>query len=350
MQAQQAAALGLYEGMMGNSGAAFFDSSAPSYYNPSLLSRKKQNSYSLAANSFGTFSSKSEGQQQSSLSLTPNYLGSVLVGDALVHEIFFSTLMPSKINAISIQESATERLVSEAQIDSSAITFGYSMAFRKIPFALSYFGNFLQMKTSGFNDYTSLTSTKSSTTQIKSELTSLEVGISASTHINFDQYTFGANLRTRKVKLYKSTKGSGTVYLYDQTAPTNYTKTEFSYTPNDVIGNGYTAQIGHSFKVGDHEFLTDSILSESPDLDNSFSLVQTFGYRMTSKLGHQFLCGVNHLIDPKIKYFGQSAYYSAGYSWLTRAMRSAIGIYYYSSRLDQEISAMGLSFGSEFNY
>jgi hypothetical protein len=117
-----------------------------------------------------------------------------------------------------------------------------------------------------------------------------------------------------------------------------------------VNGSGNSFILGHGFKNGDHEFLTDSILYEDFDLTYRFKLVQTFGYRMTSESGHQFMCGVNHLINPEVKYFGQSAYYSAGYSWLTRSLRSAIGVYYYSSRLGQEISALGLTFGSEFSY
>lgn len=342
--------MGLFEGMLGNSGVAFSDSSAPSFYNPSLLSKKAKDSYSLSADSFGTLRSKSAGQETSSLSLNPNYLGSVIVGTYLVHEIFFTSSAPSRYKSVSTETTLTNASTTELQTDNNQITFGYSMAFRNVPFALSYFADFFQVKNFGFIENTSLVDTKRSTAQTKSEQTSFGVGISASGNVSIQDYTLGFNFKTRRVNLYTKSEGSGVLYSYGTPGPTDYTKSEFAYGGGNAPLSGHSILIGHSFKNGDHEFLTDSNLIEQPDLKYRFKLTQTFGYRMTSDSGHQFLCGVNHLLGSDVKYIGQSAYYSAGYSWLTRSMRSAIGAYYYSSRLDQDISALGLTFGSEFNY
>jgi len=349
--AAQAQSIGLYEGMMGDSGAAFKDSSAPSIYNPSLLSERTKDSYSLSANSFGWLNSKSDGSSASSLSLTPNYLGSVIVGTVLVHEIFLSTLAPSKATVVGDNETTTEKTHSEIQLDSTAIRFGYSMAFRSIPFALSYFAEFYQNKNFGVLNTTFFNSAARSVTQLNFERTSISGGISASGHINYQNYTLGFMYKTRPLNLLNKNKGTATSYLYTgNPAPNDYIVTQGNVESENSPLSAQQIIIGHSFKVGDHEFLTDSDLVEENDLTYRFKLTQSFGYRMMSSSGHQFLCGISHLINSEIKYFGQSAYYSAGYSWLTRTLRSAIGLYYYTSRLDQDVSAVGLTFGSEFNY
>lgn len=349
-QAQAQSAIGLYEGMMGNSGVAFKDSSAPSYYNPSLLSERKKDSYSLSANSFGAYSSKSEGQEATSLALNPNYLGSVIVGNHLVHEIFFTSVMPSKIKYVTNAATATQLTKAENQTDNTQMTFGYSMAFRSVPFALSYYADFFQLKSFGFSEITNANGTPKATEQTRSEQTSIGLGLSASGHFSIEQYTMGFIFKTRRLSLYNKSEGTGARYAYGSPGPTDYTKTDFPYGGSTAPLSGHALSVGHSFKNGDHEFLTDSNLVEQSDLAYRFKLIQTFGYRMNSDSGHQFLCGVNHLIGTEVKYIGQSAYYSVGYSWLTRSLRSAIGAYYYTSRLDQDISALGLTFGSEFSY
>lgn len=334
---------------MGNSGVAIASSSAPSYYNPSLLNKKKQDSYSLSANSFGTLRSKSEGQETSSLSLNPSYLGNIIVGTNLVHELFFYSLAPSRYKVIANKADSNGTSVAELQTDLNQVVFGYSMAFKSIPFALSYYADFYQFKSFGFTEYTSSSGATQSTTRTKSEISTLGLGISVSGHFDSDSYTMGYHFKSRRLNMYSKAEGSGKTYVYGSPGPTDYTKSEFAF--NDS-GNpiGHTVSIGHGFKAGDHEFLTDTNLYEQSDLNYRFKLVQTFGYKMNSDSGHQFLTGLSHQIGSGVKYFGQSTYYSAGYSWLTRAMRSALGVYYYSSRLDQDISALGLTFGSEFSY
>lgn len=344
--------MGLYEGMLGNSGAAISDTTAASFYNPSLLSKKKANSYSLSANSFGSVKSKNQDTEYSSLTLNPAYLSTVIVGSYLVHEIFFYSTTPSKLNYITKTTTAEFSNSTETQSDNNQINFGYSMAFQTIPFALSYFAEYLQFKSFSFAESNSNTSILKSTTASKSELTSFGLGVSASGHFTIDNYTFGANFKSRRLTIYKKRTGSGTIYSYGAAGATDYKKelleTDSANTMPTFFGNSII--IGHGFKIGDHEFLTDTNLDEESELNYRFRATQTFGYRMNSDFGHQFLCGISHLINSDIRYFGQSAYYSTGYSWLTRTQRSTIGLYYYSSRLEQEISAVGLTFGSEFNY
>lgn len=346
----QRSAVGLFEGMLGNSGVAISDSSAPSYYNPSLLNKKKVNSYTLDATTFGTSNSKSQGEETSSLALNPNYLGTVIVGNYLVHEIFFNSLMPSRTNSVANITNNNGTTAGNFQTDTNQITFGYSMAFKNIPFALSYFGELFQEKNFGFTEFTSSVDGVRRTVQLKSDRGSFGLGVSASGYYSNDNYTLGFNFKSRRLNIYNKTTGSASAYTYDPASATPYVKEDVGYESSMLPLSGHTIIIGHSFRNGDHEFLTDSNLIEQRDLIYRFKLVQTFGYRMTSDSGHQILCGINHLIGPDVKYFGQSVYYSSGYSWSTRSMRTAIGAYYYSSRLNEDISALGLTFGSEFNY
>ncbi|OFZ28730.1 MAG: hypothetical protein A2622_06505 [Bdellovibrionales bacterium RIFCSPHIGHO2_01_FULL_40_29] len=342
--------IGIYESLLGGSGVAISESTAASYYNPSLLKNKKDQSYSLSASAFGIYSSKTDTSETKSATLYPTYLSSIIVGNALVHEIFFYSAVPARYSTNSEITDSSSINRSESEVDLSYINFGYSMAFRSFPLALSYFGEFLQMKASSVHQFTSLVSAARTTTVARMDSTALGVGISASGHFTNSGYTMGYNFKSRRHNVYKSGRGTGTSSVYDPILAPEFQVIET--TPEArVEPTGYSVSIGHGFKSGDHEFLTDSHLQEKTDLSSVYDLTQTFGYRLTSDAGHQYLCGISHLINSDVKYFGQSAYYSTGYSWQTRALRSSIGIYYYSSKLNQDdIFAMGLSFGSEFSY
>lgn len=350
-QAQAQIALGLYEGLMGNSGAALSDPTAASYYNPSLLSKKKKDSYSLSGNTFGTYNSKSENTKTTSLSLNPGYISTILVGTSLVHEFFIANNTIAKANVSIDFSDPTLQAQSNLNIDSTRFLFGYSMAFRSIPFALSYFGQYNQTEINGFSQFTSLISNMRSTQIIKGDLKYLGLGVSASGHVstNFG-YTLGYQMRSRQLLVYKKDVTKNSSFIHGGASATDYTQIDNEYENQSSILNGSTFAIGHGFVNGDHEFVTDSQFTENTNLNYSFTMTQTFGYRMNTKGGYQVLAGFAHALGPEVKYLGQSAYYSVGMSWLKNSLRSVFGAYALSSRIDQDVFAAGLTFGSEFNY
>lgn len=351
MQAQLPFAVGLYEGLMGNSGVALSDPTAASYYNPSLLNRKKKDSYSISGNTFGTFTSESENTKATSLALNPGYLGTILVGNVLVHEIFIVNTSPSRISLVANFQNSQLLARSEFKADHTQFLFGYSMAFKSIPFALSYFGQYNQTEMTGFAQFTSLNSNMRTTQYTKSDLKYLGLGISvsgyAASHIG---YTLGYQLRTRQIIVYKKDVTNNTSFVHGGTTATDYLQQDSTYENQSEVINGSQFAIGHGFVSGDHEFITDSQFNEHSDLNYKFKMTQTFGYRMNSKAGNQFLVGFAHQLGSEVKYLGQSAYYSVGMSWLKNSLRSTFGAYALSSRINQDVFAAGLTFGSEFNY
>jgi len=174
--------------------------------------------------------------------------------------------------------------------------------------------------------------------------------LSVSGYYKTETYSLGYQIRTRQVALYKTESGTLTTYTHTGLSATDYQVISSSYRDPESSHFGSSFSLGHRFQVGDHEFLTDSQLQENSDLRYSYQMNQSFGYRMNSDAGHQLLCGINHRLGPEIKYFGQSAYYSVGYSWLKNSLRSVVGLYAFSSRVGQNVFAAGLTFGSEFSY
>lgn len=344
-------ATGLYEGLMGNSGAALSDPTAASIYNPSLLNRKKKDSYSLSGNTFTTFTSKSENTKTTSLALNPGYVSTVLVGTALVHEFFISNSLPTTAQIVANFNDSNLLGRMESNMNISKYKFGYSMAFKNVPFALSYFGEYHQQEINGFSELVSLVSDLRSTQNSRTELKYLGLGISVSGHTATPSgYTLGYQLITRQILVYRKDIKISTSYIHGASSPTDYQKIESRYENESSVSNGSAVVVGHGFVSGDHEFITDSQFIERSDLNYSFNMTQTFGYRMNSKAGNQFLAGFSHQLGPEVKYFGQSAYYSVGFSWLKNTLRSVFGAYAYSSRIGQDVFAAGLTFGSEFNY
>jgi hypothetical protein len=342
--------IGLYEGLLGNSGAAISDPSAASFYNPSLLNRKTKDSYSISGNTLSSFSSKSDNTQVSSFGLNPGYLSTILVGDALVHEIFIGNTNVSKVKVKADFNFPDVVGSLEQNTDMTQVIFGYSMAFRSIPFALSYFGEYSQQEGTGFAQFTSLNSPLRSTESTKSDFKALGLGVSISGYMNSDSYTLGYQLRTRQLIVYKTDVTRNASFVHGVPASGDYSEQDSTFQNQNKVVNGSVLVIGHGFKSGNHEFLTDSQLSETSDLNYTYTLNQTFGYKYNTKSGHQLLTGIQHAIGPEVKYFGQSAYYSVGYSWLKTSLRSTFGAYYYTSRIGQDIFSAGLTFGSEFSY
>lgn len=170
-----------------------------------------------------------------------------------------------------------------------------------------------------------------------------------STLLNFDSYSFGVNFKSRGAKIYSKDSTTSKLYMYDSAGPSfveSQGQARFTNTP--IEGN--TLVVGHGFRSGTHEFLTDSSFVESSVLDQSYSWRQSYGYRMGVGETHQFLCGLNHLISDKVRYFGQDAYYSVGYSWKNRTYRSGFGLFYWNERVTQNAAVYGLTFSSEFTY
>jgi hypothetical protein len=334
--------VGLYEGMLGNSGAALSDSTAASQYNPSLLRNRTDHSFSIDGNAFGSLSSRSSGSEFSSLSLTPSYIGSVISGTALVHEFFLTTLSSGPIKAVS-QANPSSTLTES--IDLTKVRMGYSMAFKSIPFALQFLGRYSQSHSLGFLESSDETTT--TTGKIESNNQYLGASLGVSGHVRFESYSIGFNFLSRGLDLYKNSKGTQKTFTYG----TSLLEQESSFEPPTSPEAGHLFTVGQEFKTGSHQFLTDSVLAEDSGLNHNYTFTQSFGYKFGSASGHQLLCGLNHRLGPEIYYFGQSIFASVGYSWLTRSLRSAIGLYHYSSKIEaQTVSTLGISFGSEFGY
>ncbi len=336
--------MGFYEGLLGNSGVAISDSMAASAYNPSLLRGRADKSFSVGANAFGSMSSRSSGSEFSSLNLTPTYLSSVISGSALVHEFFFLSLGSGPMQS----ETKSGFTTTKMDLNLTQARFGYSMAFKSVPLAMQFLGRYSQQKNLGFSESINSATNTTTSSHIENESRYLGASLGVSGHARFDGYSIGFNFLSRSLELYK--KSSGTTRTFTSTGGALSVQ-DFDSTAPQPAEAGHLFSIGHEFKSGDHQFLTDTVFSENADLNNAYTLTQSFGYKMNSKAGHQFLCGINHRLGSEIKYFGQSLYSSVGYSWLTRALRSTFGLYHSNSRInDQTSTSYGLTFGSEFQY
>lgn len=346
MAQAQSLPLGLYEGLMGNSGVALYDSKAASYYNPSLLKNRQDSAFSINGTTIGTVTSKSDDTRFSSqLGLAPSYLSSIIVGSALVHDFFVANLVSSQF--VLNNQSGTS--IFEAQASLSRIHGGYTMAFRDFPFALQALFRYNEFKTFGFIE-SSQAPNISTTAKVSSEYKSIKTAIGLSTHVAFEHYTFGVNYVSRGYGLYKKNQNTSKSFSHNAPNTGDYTIIENNDGQSSVVDESQRLSIGHGFRAGSHEFLTDSIFAENSDSLNKYNYFQTFGYRLNSDSGHQYLCGLSHRFGPDIKYFGQSIYASTGYSWTTRALRSAIGLYYSAERATSEASSAGFTFASEFAY
>lgn len=336
--------MGMYEGLLGNSGVALTDSTAPSRYNPSLLRHRSDNSYSIGGNAFGSMSSRNSGSEFNSLNLSPTYLSSIINGDALVHEIFFNTIRSGPVQL----EIKKDNQITKTEIDVVSARFGYSMAFKSIPFGMQFLGRYSQRRDFSFFQATDPVNSTTIIAQSESEKKFLGASVGLSGHCSLGGYTLGFNFLSRGLDLYKN--GRGKTKTFTKTA-TNFTSDETESDSESFSEAGNNLSIGHEFKVGYHQFITDTILAEDRGLNNAYSANQSFGYKLSSKSGHQFLVGFQHEIGPEIQYFGQSMYTSVGYSWLKRSLRSAIGTYFYNSKTaDQTTLAFGMTYSSEFQY
>lgn len=338
--------LGLYEGLMGNTGVATTHSTAASYYNPSLLRQRSDHAFSINGNTVGSSSTKSAGSSfSSSLGLSPSFLSDLIVGDKLVHEFFLATSLQGQFNwRQSLPNSSYD-----ADLSINRVVTGYSMAFRSLPFALQVLGRYSEAKSFGVAESSDPANNIYSVSKVKTDFKNLSVALGVSSHFVYNYYTFGVNLTTRGLSLYNRSEGTTKTFTHGP-LPTDYLVTESDSGRTSVSNVESKMSIGHGFKVGNHEFLTDSVFVEYSGNLNSYDFTQSFGYRYGLADGHQVLCGVGHNFGSDVSYFGQSLNTSVGYSWKTRQLRSAIGLYYSRSNASEEASSSGVIFGGEYEY
>ncbi|MGE9745700.1 hypothetical protein [Bdellovibrio bacteriovorus] len=338
--------IGLYEGMMANTGVATTHSKAASYYNPSLLQQRQDNAFSLNGNSIGAINSKNEGQTfSSSLGLAPSYLSNLVVGEDLIHEFFVANTLQG---LFSWQSNKNESSF-DAEANINRMVSGYSMAFKAIPLAIQFLARYSEVKTFGVGESSFPAQDIYVVSKTKSDYKNLNVALGLSTHFQFEHYTLGVNFNSRGLSLYNQNKGSSKVFTHGS-PPGDFTVSESDDARASVTNEEGKLLIGHGFKVGHHEFLTDSsFVEESGNLDR-YVFSQSFGYRYGAADGHQLLCGISHRFGTDVDYFGQNFNTSVGYSWKTRALRSALGFYYGKEDTTVESSAIGIVFGSEYEY
>ena len=272
------------------------------------------------------------------------------MSESLAHELFVINLSPTHIQKVVTNNNASANSKFESAQDITNLVGGYSMAFKSFPIALSYFAQYTQIQEFGFTELTSLSSDLRSTSVSRGKVSRLTAGISISGHANYDSYTLGYNLKLRPITLFNKNTSNVTSYIRGETVPTDYRVEESKSEINFTDSQQNSMSIGHAFREGIHEFITDSQFVEKQAHSKSYQFSQSFGYRMSAKSGHQFLCGINHGLGGDVTYFGQNIYTSAGYSWDTRANRTTFGLFYHRSNFDQEITSAGITFGSEFSY
>lgn len=339
--------LGLYEGLMGNSGAATVHATAASYYNPSLLRDRIDNSFSINGNTIGTSNTRNgDSTISSSLAISPSYLSTLIVGEDLVHELFLANTLQGQFS----WQSTSPNKIFDAELSINRVVSGYSMAFKAIPLALQVLTRYSESKGFGVVETTDTVNNSSSVSKFKTDFKNLNLALGVSSHFRFDHYTLGVNFTTRGWTVYSKNDGNEKIFTHGSPNPNDYTITENSSPRSSVSNEEGKLVVGHSFHVGNHEFLTDSVFVEPSDNLNRYDFMQSFGYRYGAPDGHQFLCGLGHSFGPDVKYFGQSMNASAGYSWATGKLRSAVGLYYSRTNADIDTSAAGFLFGSEYEY
>lgn len=337
--------MGLYEGLMGNSGVATADSTAPSFYNPSLLTFKKSGSVVLGGNTISAIKTKTSLSDSTGSSFSPSYVSSIDAWDSFVHEFFIANITDADLNS----EFSNAGNLMQSRYRFRNVAAGYSFAFPGFPIGFQTL--LYNTTTYGVASIDNTDGTLRTMGNIRMDTSQVYAGIGISTILQFDSYSMGVNFRSRAAKIYAKDNSTYKVFLYDPTGP-SFSASEGKPTGFSPTSNGNTIIVGHGFRSGAHEFLTDSSFVESPFLDQSYSWRQSYGYRLGIRETHQFLVGLNHLISDKVRYFGQDAYVSVGYSWKTRTYRSGFGLFYWNDRVtqNQNTSIYGLTFSSELSY
>jgi hypothetical protein len=344
----QTGPLGLYEGLMGNTGSASFESSAASYYNPALLLQRAENSFSVGGYAIASTDIRVPGGSWRGNNLAPTYVSAVQRFESFVHEFFAANVFSIDGDFILQSESNT---TSDVQIRSNAFLLGYSMAFAGLPMGFQAVIGYNELRAKGFSRNSQPGVLESiSTIQGGSRFLNGQIGIFGANH--FGEYQLGYGYRTRSLRLSKQEYGTLNSYVFNDVTD-QFSSSSGNYNiPPFQSSRGQSVRLGHAFRIGAHEFLTDTLLSESDSLSHTYQWVQTFGYRLGLSEKLQYLVGIQHLIANEVKYFGQSAYVATGLSWLKNTYRSAVGIFSYSDTISSgsESRILGLSFSNEFSY
>lgn len=328
--------VGLRESALGNSGAAISESSAPSYYNPALLSEKQKSYFSLTGSTLTSFKSSSENSEFNSTKFAPNYLSSIHAFESYIHE--FSLANQMSIDARMTIPIADGSTTSHTRFDQ--YNLAYSFAFRNFPFG---FQLGLRINEQNFNSNSATNDGNIAVvgiSDISERVGHLFAGFGG-IHQLGEHYRFGYKYESPGVKVYKKTDQSGSYYIYDKLNNSFTTGKQETSLSSDSFNNQIIT-IGHSFTVGDHEFLTDSRFTEERKNTHTYGFFQTFGYKLNFSNKMQFMCGAAHEFETKANYF------STGYSWTTNALRSTISGYF--AKDEGEMQSAGFTFGSEFIY
>jgi hypothetical protein len=337
--------VGLRESALGNSGVAISESTAPSFYNPALLSERKQSYYSLTGNTLTSYQSSDHAGSFSSTKLAPNYLSSIHSFETFIHEF-------SLANRVSIDSRSTLSVGSGTNtiyLKADQYVLSYAMAFRKFPIG---FQVGLRMNEQNYQinqiaeDASSATGVNINMSRRIADLFAAFGGI----HQLGNNYRFGYKYESRGKNIYNKLESDGFYYSYDKIG------NNFSSGKTNgpiAVGSSTTGQsiaVGHSFTWNDHEFLTDSRFLEDVTLNNKYSFSQSFGYKVNYTNKIQFMCGMAHRFKSELSSLAESNYYSSGFSWLTNTMRSSISAYYSQEQNETDTQSAGITFGSEFSY
>ncbi len=334
--------IGLNEGLMGNAGSAISETTAPSFYNPGLLTEKKINSVVLGGNTLSNFSSQSKLGNANSTALSPTYVSSIQSFENFVHEFFLANV--SSFNFRSVQDLPTGKTDLNFKFDSYYM--GYTFGFHQLPVGFQVMGRYSEAQMMGDYEYNGVGASANGTLRSSSKRFEALLGIGA-IH-DFGKYRFGYRYISRGFHLLDQQDGLTKIFTYSSVGNT-YSKSEL---PGSISTEkiGEILWIGHSFRSGDHEFLTDTKFEELGDLSHTYNWTQTFGYQVRFDSGYRIMTGVGHMIHKDITYFGQSAYYSVGFSWIKNTYRSAVGLYHIAQKINDDTRVVGVTFNSEFIY
>jgi len=341
---QAQTAIGFNEGLLGNSGTAISNTTAASVFNPSLLLQKTKNSYSLGGNSFANFSSDSDNGKWSSAKLMPNYISSLQAFDSFVHEFFIATLY-----SIDAQISYREGDINNNfNIQGENYFAGYSFAFRGLPLGFQIGLRSNETRSVGEQEYEDFNEVRTGFIRGNNRYLNLVVGIGGSHQMG--GYTLGYRFLSRGISIVKKQKATGIVHIYNKNS-NQYSRTEQEIDLDNLpTDRAQMIVVGHGFLTGENEFLTDTRLEEEDTLTHTYKWYQTFGYRYNPSGKYQFMCGIMHLIEKDVKYFGQAVYLSAGFSWLNNTNRSGLGAFYSQNKVKEVSQIYGVTFNSEFVY
>lgn len=343
---------GIHEGLMGNTGVATLDSKAASYYNPSLLMHKGENTYSVGGSTLGRYkSSDRSGGDISGGALTPTYLSAVFSSDYLMHELFIYNLISGLYDFRSSVKGDSLSGVVDGTINRNSFAAGYSLAFRKIPLALQTRIRYSSNKRAYFaeSNVADENFPSDSLFLYKSQEDFIELIFGISHHFTLSNYTFGVNFNTRGIKMVSKHQNNYKGYALSGGNKVPISGSSSGTSPEETTGN--EIRIGHGFVLNNHEFLTDSILVEDIAYKNKYILSQSFGYRLKVSKDYQYAVGVSSNFGNQLESFGQSLLISTGMILRSRTYLSSIGLgYLQQSNMGSKSTSLNLIFSSEFAY